>query len=673
MTTEQQYIESLDIEASYNLAKKMEAYRTNPVLGYRPAGSWAEFETGEMLKAYMEDLGLSNVRKDEILVDGWEFEKAELTYKDRAGNTCRAVLGAYQTDFVTEGEESFDLVFLGKGTARDYEGKDVRGKLVVVEINQRNEWWINFPVYQACEKGAKALIAVQTGGYGQIDKQALNAQDIAGPAEAPAFSMSQEDWEKIRESLDEKGEIRVGLNARSVVMKNVPTYNIVGEIPGKRPERMILLSAHYDSYFSGFQDDNTAVAMMLGIARAFIKMGYQPENTWVFCAMAAEEWGIADSKYDWSTGAYAEVFNVHPEWAGKVIGDFNFELPALSNGNLDGIRCTYEYKDFFEDTLKTLPALSPAYPEGVLVSAPIETWSDDFSVAISGIPSMVNEFSAGSFMTTHYHSQYDSDAYYNEAAYRFHHELYGLLLMHLDSQSVAPLNFAEVFEQASASLDVLMCQKSGSRVTALLNLLGQTEEVAEEVYDRIYDINEAGVDSEQCREAEKILLKVFKMVQDKYVRLTWEDAVVFPQEAAQNNLRHLKKAIRALKRKTPDAEAAFEALYEIDNNAYAFQFSKQVYERFTDYVLDQNSNRLQWGRGRIVHHENLYDLVASLMDKYHQGAMDFANEIAELERVVERQKDYLRDDIEYMLQSTEKMLLLLREANERLKNIQEKN
>ena len=28
MTTEQQYIASLDIEASYNLAKQMEAYRT---------------------------------------------------------------------------------------------------------------------------------------------------------------------------------------------------------------------------------------------------------------------------------------------------------------------------------------------------------------------------------------------------------------------------------------------------------------------------------------------------------------------------------------------------------------------------------------------------------------------------------------------------------------------
>ena len=673
MTTEQQYIASLDIEASYNLAKQMEAYRTNPVLGYRPAGSKAEFETGEMLNSYMEDLGLSNVRKDEIKVDGWEFEKAVLAYADAAGERQEVQLGAYQTDFVTKGAETFQVVYVGKGGEKDYADKDVTGKIVLAEINQRDEWWINFPVYQAHEKGAKALIAVQIGGYGQVDEKALNAQDIAGPPEAAAFSMSFEDSEKLKACLDEKGEITVTLDASSRVMRDVSTYNILGEIPGRRSDRMILLSAHYDSYFSGFQDDNTAVAMMLGIARAFIKMGYQPENTWVFCAMAAEEWGIADSKYDWSTGAYAEVFNVHPEWAGKVIGDFNFELPALSNGNLDGIRCTYEYKDFFEDTLKTLPALSPAYPEGVLVSAPIETWSDDFSVAISGIPSMVNEFSAGSFMTTHYHSQYDSDAYYNEAAYRFHHELYGLLLMHLDRQSVAPLNFAEVFEQASASLDVLMCQKSGSRVTALLNLLGQTEEVAEEVYDRIYDINEAGVDSEQCREAENILLKVFKMAQDKYVRLTWEDAVVFPQEAAQNNLRYLKKAIRALKRKIPDAEAAFEALYEIDNNAYAFQFSKQVYERFTDYVLDQNSDRLQWGRGRIVHHENLYDLVAQLMDKYHQGATDFANEIAELEKVAKRQKAYLRDDIEYMLQSTEKMLLLLQAANERLKNIQEKN
>ena len=85
------------------------------------------------------------------------------------------------------------MVYLGRGTAEQYENIDVTGKLVLIDINQREEWWINFPVYQAHLKGAAALIAVQDNGYGEIHNTALNAQDIAGPKEAAAFSISQAD------------------------------------------------------------------------------------------------------------------------------------------------------------------------------------------------------------------------------------------------------------------------------------------------------------------------------------------------------------------------------------------------------------------------------------------------------------------------------------------------
>ncbi len=61
-----------------------------------------------------------------------------------------------------------------------------------MEINQRDEWWINYPVYQAHLKGAAAVIAVQSGGYGEIDDEALNAQDIAGPEDAPGIFHFQE-------------------------------------------------------------------------------------------------------------------------------------------------------------------------------------------------------------------------------------------------------------------------------------------------------------------------------------------------------------------------------------------------------------------------------------------------------------------------------------------------
>ena len=56
-------------------------------------------------------------------------------------------------------------------------------------------------------------------------------------------------------------------DADTEVIKDQYTYNIVGKIPGTDSDSMILLSAHYDSYFEGFQDDNAAVAMIIGIAR----------------------------------------------------------------------------------------------------------------------------------------------------------------------------------------------------------------------------------------------------------------------------------------------------------------------------------------------------------------------------------------------------------------------
>lgn len=188
----------------------------------------------------------------------------------------------------------------------------------------------------------------------------------------------QKDAAGLLELLRDQEEITVTFDAESRVTRNCTTYNIVGRIPGKHPDRMVLLSAHYDSYFDGFQDDNTAVALMFGIAKALQDSGFQPNNTIVICAMASEEWGVVDSNFDWSTGAYEQIFTAHPEWVGKVIADLNFELPALAHGTRARIRSCYEYVSFLEEYLADLPNLTIAYPEETAVTSPIETWSDDF-------------------------------------------------------------------------------------------------------------------------------------------------------------------------------------------------------------------------------------------------------------------------------------------------------
>ena len=100
---EQALKQAVDMGYSYGLARRMEEYKTNPVLGYRTAGSGAERETGEMLYREMEALGLSGVCSDKIQVDSWEFERAVMRFTDRNGREHRFQLGAYQTQFCTEG------------------------------------------------------------------------------------------------------------------------------------------------------------------------------------------------------------------------------------------------------------------------------------------------------------------------------------------------------------------------------------------------------------------------------------------------------------------------------------------------------------------------------------------------------------------------------------------
>ncbi len=642
MNLQESILKNLDIDYSYRLAKRMEQFRTNPVLGYRPAGSRAEFETGEMLKQEMEAIGLSDVRKDAIKVDGWEFKKAVLSYSAEDGSRHEIQLGAYQTTFVTEGPKEFSLMYLGKGTAADYEGKDVTGKLVLVDINQRDEWWINYPVYQAHLKGAAALIAVQSGGYGEIDDEALNAQDIAGPEDAPAFSISRKDSDPLKELLEHTQEITVTLDADSRVTRDCTTYNIVGTIPGKHPDRMVLLSAHYDSYFSGFQDDNTAIALMFGIAKALLASGFKPNNTIVICAMAAEEWGVVDSNFDWSTGAYEQVFTAHPEWVGKVIADLNFELPALAHGTRARIRSCYEYTRFLEEYLSELPDLTQAYPEETRVTSPIETWSDDFSMAIAGIPSMVNDFTGGSFMETHYHSQFDNDDFYDEQVYRLHHELFALLIAALDETCVIPLCSAPVMKRAldgyNISSDVLRpfvamdlispmtLASLVEKISGLEKILADAKDVAESRYESRRSLNsryrallsddkeeEAECLYLEAREAEDEALRRFKCAQDELVRIDWYGNVHYPHEILLQNIRLIGGAIANLKEQ--NLSSALRKLYQVDNNAYAFMFDEEVYNHFTDYVLNQPQDRLKWGYKRLMPHENLYALVKDLLNK----------------------------------------------------------
>ncbi len=641
-------LEHVDVDYSYELALRLEEIRSNEALGYRTAGSQAELDTGDLLKAEMEAIGLSNVTKDAFTLDTWTFETARLTYTGADGGSYTTELGGYQTDFQTDGAETFTVIDGGQGTEADLAGLDVAGKLVLIDINQRDNWWINYPAYEAHLNGAAAVLAAQDGGYGEVSPDALNAQDVCGPADAAAFSISRTEADHLRAAMAAAGtnELTVTFEASSTVGLDGTSYNIVGTIPGKDPDAMVLMSAHYDSYFSGFQDDNAAIALMMGIAKAIVESGYQPEKTLVFCAMAAEEWGVSNTRYDWSTGAYNQIFRVHPDWVGKVVADINFELPAMNEGETDQIRASYELKTFLENFAPTVPAVEGVFESGIEVIVPTQTWSDDFSLSIAGVPSTVTALRGG-FSQTHYHSQFDNAETYSEAAFRFHHNLYAMLMLEYDHCAVSPLDFSTRLSAFRESMDEerlsgVTLPDGSNALEALNGALEEAEAAAQAAWARVLEVNTAyaaaldGGDTEQAdallaesRALNDQVLEAFRYAEDQFVRLTWEDVSIFPHEHSQNNLDALDGAVEALR--AGDAQSALdEYLYLVDNNWYAYDWSRETFDYFTDYVLDQPDERLMWGAGRVQGHVDLFDVINSLQAKAEAGDTDFTAELETL-------------------------------------------
>ena len=156
------------------------------------------------------------------------------------------------------------------------------------------------------------------------------------------------------------------------------------------------------------------------------------------------------------------------------------------------------------------------------------------------------------------------------------------------------------------------------------------------------------------------LLAAFKYAEDQFVRLTWEDEQIFPHEHAQNNIENITLSIESLS-KGDIATPLDEYLYAIDNNWYAYDFDKEVFNYFTDYVLKAPKEKLMWGEGRIVGHEDLFDTINSLKAKSGQANADVSTEIETLKGALERQIELLNSTVLDETASVKKLGELLSE------------
>lgn len=658
----QAFLDVLDTDFSYQVDKTISEFGDDPALGFRSAGSPAEVETANYIADTMKDIGLENVTIDEINVDGWTFKGANIQFTNASGKEQKIDLGGYQTTLVAK-DEPVKVVYLNKGTAEDYEGVDVTGKLVLIDINQNEEWWINNPAMQAHVKGAKAIIA-NTELPVEMDDR-IGVQDFCGPADTPALAISQKDTNALKKAIKASGEneIEVILNSDSVVTEDAVSHNIWGEIPGKTDE-VIYMMAHCDGYFHSFYDDASGCGLILGTAKALIDSGYEPEKTIRFVCHGSEEWGKVDSQADWAIGAYKQITEVHPEWAESAFAIINIDgAYCVEDETTYGISMNEELYNYMDSLIK--PMLDESdYEYRYLI--PPSTYKEDFNYMACGVPSVSTAKGEETvFYDIAYHTSADSDEVvpFSEDRWVWMHTLYGRILFAFDDLAVRPMDFTTRFESLKDSYDEELINNE----ELMANIDAATEAaapVAEKVNTMNAEYAEA-IENGDTETAEKIrqeaieynkeLHIAYKQIQDELLWLDGELSIVFPHEVKTGNILNLQGAIAALE--DGDAETAYnDYLSGIGNGWYAMYFDKETMDYFNNHF--EEGIKGTWAEGRAEPLDcYVDDIVRSLMDKVESGDKDFTAEIEQLKKLEAEQQALLdtiiADEIEGLSAITE--------------------
>jgi len=334
-----------------------------------------------------------------------------------------------------------DIVYVGYGIEApeyqwdDYKGVDVRGKVLLMLVNEPNSSDPNFfkgpaltfygrwvyKYLEAARKGAIGAILIHKSEMAsypwEVVRNSNSGEKSFLKAEGPqlkaagwiqldvAKQLAQKsgmDLDKMMEDAESRNFHPVTLPARlkaHMVSKVRPfsSNNVVAVLQGSDPklkDEAVMFTAHYDhlgirpdmtgdNIYNGARDNATGCGILLELARVFAQSPTKPRRSVLFASVTAEEQGLLGSEY----------LGEHPPIpAGKISLDLNYDdVPPL--GAPEETEVVGSERTTFYPTVEAMAkefrlAIRPdSHPE-----AGHYYRSDHFSMARVGVPAFsINE------------------------------------------------------------------------------------------------------------------------------------------------------------------------------------------------------------------------------------------------------------------------------------------
>jgi Zn-dependent M28 family amino/carboxypeptidase len=345
-----------------------------------------------------------------------------------------------QTEHATDDIDS-EIVYVGYGIEApeyqwdDYKGVDVRGKVLLMLVNEPSSddpkffkgpaltyygrWTYKYE--EAARKGAVGVILIHKADMAsypwEVVRNSNSGEKEFLKGDAPqlkaagwiqlevARQLAQKsgiDLDKMMMEANTRNFRPVPLPARLKAhmvskIRQISSRNVLAMLPGSDPKlknEAVVYSAHYDhlgirpdmpgdNIYNGARDNATGCGILLELARVYAQAQSKPRRSVIFASVTAEEQGLLGSEY----------FGKHPPIpAGKISLDLNFDdVPPL--GEPEEVEVSGAERTTFYPTVEAMAkefrlAIRPdSHPE-----AGHYYRSDHFSMARVGVPAFsINE------------------------------------------------------------------------------------------------------------------------------------------------------------------------------------------------------------------------------------------------------------------------------------------
>ncbi|MBI3668788.1 MAG: M28 family peptidase [Acidobacteria bacterium] len=287
--------------------------------------------------------------------------KMKLTFSGRG----RTLEPKFQDDFVAWTKRVVDaaaidaeMIFVGYGVQApefqwdDFKGADVKGKVIVVLINDPpvpdeklfggkamtyyGRWTYKFE--KAAELGAAACLIIhetERAGYPwEVVRNSWSGEQfdlstpdknlgrvavegwITGEQAAALFKLAGKDLAALKQAAVSRDfqPAPLGVRAKLAIhntLRMVDSRNVLGKVTGSDPklkDEYVIYVAHWDHFgigpevkgdkiYHGAKDNASGTAALLEIARAYKRLQTSPRRSLLFLAVTAEEQGLLGSRY----------------------------------------------------------------------------------------------------------------------------------------------------------------------------------------------------------------------------------------------------------------------------------------------------------------------------------------------------------------------------------------